>query len=393
MPIPFLQQYAGLHRIPGTVAYDQAFLHEMGIAGGVKGVDKKLHRFAQDTHLVRPDMAVRYALDAGFNSPMAALMANDAAIGGGLIFLESELEKRDPKVREPLIGLTFPRDIPIKTGGGWVDYTSVFNVNYGTPGPNQAAFQGTSANAIPIISADVGKDIYMVTNWGHIMKVTFIDMQKSSQVGRSLDSMYDKGIRTNWNISLNTAVYNGWGTNPGMLNNPNVLTTPLPNGASGFPQWTRKTPNEILLDFNTMIYTGWAASNFDLSGMPNRILIPPSLYGYLATVPISVAATTTGGVSLLKYMLENNLAVTQGRPLEIYPAPWTIAAGTGGSGRALAYVHDEDRIYFDVTVPVQRIMTQPTVAEGGAYLTLFLGQYGVVKYLAFEPPSYWDGIS
>lgn len=388
MPIPFLQQYAGL-QLPRGLEYENAFLRNRGIAA----IDPNLHRFAQDSHLVPAGARERFARDAGFNGPMASLMANDAAIGGGLVFLESELEKRDPKVREPLVGLTFPRDIPIKTGGGWVDYTSVFNVNYGTPGPNQGAFQGTSANAIPIISADIGKDIYMVTNWGHIMKVTFIDMQKSSQVGRSLDSMYDKGIRTNWNISLNTAVYNGWGTNTGLLNNATVTVTPLPNGAGGSPNWTKKTPNEILFDFNNMIYTGWAASNFDLSGMPNRLLIPPALFGYLASIPISVASGTTGGVSLLKYMLENNLAITQGRPIDIYPAPWCIAAGVGSVGRALAYVHDEDRIYFDITVPVQRIMTQPTVAEGGAYLTLFLGQYGVVKFLAFQPPSYWDGIS
>lgn len=364
MTSPFgglLSQYAHLYKASGGI---------------IPAVPPSLMKFAHDS--------------AGFNPQ--GNFAFDAAVGGGMVFLESELEKRDPKVREPLIGLTFPRDITIESGGGWVDYTSTFNVNYGTSGPNQGSFQGSSANQIPVISADVGKDIYAVTNWGHVMKVTFIDMQKSSQVGRSLDAMYDTGIRTNWNISLNTAVYKGWGSNAGLLNNSSVTASSLPNGASGSSKWINKTPSEILYDVNTMLYNPWLASNYDLSGMPNSLLIPPFDFGYIATTPISVASGTTGGVSILKYLLENNLAVTQERPFNIFPTPFCVGTGTGGTDRAVAYVNNKDRVYFDVPVPVQRIMTQPTVSEGGAYLTLFLGQYGVVKILAFEPIAYFDGI-
>ena len=44
-------------------------------------------------------------------------MTYDAdAVSSGLAFLESELEKRDPMLREPLTNTTYPRDIVDQTG-------------------------------------------------------------------------------------------------------------------------------------------------------------------------------------------------------------------------------------------------------------------------------------
>ena len=51
-----------------------------------------------------------------------------AGISTGMAFLEGELEKRDPKIREPLTSVTWPRDIVAESGGGWVDFTSTMNV-------------------------------------------------------------------------------------------------------------------------------------------------------------------------------------------------------------------------------------------------------------------------
>ena len=58
----------------------------------------------------------------------------DSAIASAGAFLVSELEKRDPIVRVPLTSFTYARDIPIKTGGGWVDHTSNLNIDYGITG-------------------------------------------------------------------------------------------------------------------------------------------------------------------------------------------------------------------------------------------------------------------
>ena len=50
----------------------------------------------------------------------AACMPGRSTIDSGMAFLEGELEKRDAKLREPLSSVTWPRDIPVRTGGGFV---------------------------------------------------------------------------------------------------------------------------------------------------------------------------------------------------------------------------------------------------------------------------------
>lgn len=359
----------------------------------LKGFEKYAHGYRPGLRANPPATAMnqgRQMLQAYDASPFggSAQMGMDAAIAGGMAFLESELEKRDTKVREPLTSITYPRDVDIKTGGGWVDHTSTFGVTYGTTGPNQLGFIGGQTNQIPVIQADVYKDIYPVTNWGHVMKVTFIDLQKSANAGRSLDDMYDKGIRLNWNKSLDLTTYLGWGNNAGLFNNSQVTQSSVPAGVSGRTQWIYKTPGEILFDINTTLVSTWAASNYDVTGMADTLLIPPTQYGYISTQPI----TSAGNESILEWALKKNIAQTQGRTIKIFPSRWASGAGVGGTDRMLAYVRDEDRVYLDITVPAQRVMTQPTVQEGGAYLTLYLGQIGVTKFLYFQPVSYNDGI-
>jgi hypothetical protein len=65
------------------------------------------------------------------------LRMNDSAIANGGAFLASELEKLDPKISEPLSSLTYPRDIRVKVGGGWVDTIAKMNIDYAAPGGSE----------------------------------------------------------------------------------------------------------------------------------------------------------------------------------------------------------------------------------------------------------------
>jgi hypothetical protein len=329
----------------------------------------------------------RATIDRMMNGNAFSAMTFDAATSGGLAFLQSELEKRDPKVREPLTSVTWMRDIVCKSGGGWVDFTSTFNVDYATSGPNMYGLMGGQSNSIPLMQADINKDIYPAFSWANILKVPYIDMQKMQQVGRSLDDMLDKGIRLNWNKTLDSMVYTGFAGNAGLMNNTSVTRVSLPAGASTSIHWNTKTPNEILADVNEMMVNTWAASQFDVTGMANHILIPPAQFAYISSTLISSA----GSASILTYLLENNIGKTQGIDLQIFPSRWCIGAGAAGADRAVAYVNDEDRLYFDLTVPIQRAMTQPDVKEA-AYLTLYVGQIGVPKILYFQAIGYFDGL-
>jgi hypothetical protein len=323
------------------------------------------------------------------SNPMFGL---DASVGGGQAFLVGELEKRDPKVREPLASITYPRDIPIKEGGGWVDITSNMYVDYAISGANGLGIQANQTTTIPIIQANLLKDLYQVFAWGNILRVNFIDMKKLEQVPRSLDDMLDKGVKLSWNKALDQVTYLGPLSNttfPGLINNPNVTAASAAVGAAGSTLWSKKTPMEILADVNTIMVNTVAASQYDVTGMCNHILIPWAQYALICSQIVSEA----GNVSILTYLLENNIGKTQGIDLKIFPSRWNLGAGSGSTDRMAGYVNNDDRVQLDVTVPIQRIMTVPNIGQGGgSYDTLYQGQFGVVKFLYLQAAAYADGI-
>lgn len=315
--------------------------------------------------------------------------AMDAAVANGMAYITGELEKQDPKVREPLTSVTWQRDIVAKTGGGWVEYTSTFDVDYGTTGPNDQSIVGTGSNTIPIMQVGTNKNLYKVFTWMHAMQIQFVDQAKLKQIGRSLEDLLNKGIRLNYNKTLDLNVYKGFeklGTT-GLLNDPKVVVTTADKGASSKTTWKDKTPDEILEDINQAITSAWVASEYDLDGMPNHILIPPKQYTLLVTRKVSEA----GNCSVLEYLMNNNIAKNQGRSITIEPCRWCIGAGSGKTDRMLVYVNDEDKVNFDITVPITRAMTQPVV-EKAAYLTLYAAQIGQVKFNYYQPVRYIDGI-
>lgn len=312
-----------------------------------------------------------------------------AGIATGMAFLEGELEKRDPKVREPLTSVTWPRDIVAETGGGWVDFTSTMNVDYATSGANDGSLVGGATDVISTVQANVNKDIYKVFTWAQAMKIPFVDSQKFQTIGRSIDSILDKGIRLNYNKSIDQLVYKGF-TNvgiTGILNNDNVVRSDAVDGASGDSLWTSKTVDEILWDVNKALTEAWAAAEYDESAMANHILLPPAKYAYIQSTRIG----TSGDESILSYLLKNNLAKNQGKDLQILPCRWCTGAGTAGKDRMMVYVNDKDFLYFDLPVPLTRAMTQP-VALQFSYVTIYAAQMGEVKFLYYQPARYVDGI-
>lgn len=327
-----------------------------------------------------------------FTVPVAGggrMVTSDAAITSGMAFLVGELEKRDQRLLEPLQSVTWQRDIVANTGGGWVDFTSNTFVDFATTGGNESGIIGGESNDIPIMQANMNKDVFKVFNFANIMKVPYIDQQKIQGIGRSIDDILDKGIRLNYNKSIDNVVYNGLPGYKiyGLVNNPLITAASAPNGVGGTATWATKTPDEILDDVNQVINATWAASEYDLSGMANHILIPPVQY----TLLVSRKVSSAGNISILEFLLQNNIAKNQGRELVIAPSRWCVGAGNGGTDRLVAYVNDDDRVTFDLPVPLSRVMTQADVREM-AYLTSYAAQLGQVKFLYTQCARYVDGI-
>lgn len=319
----------------------------------------------------------------------ASIAMDSAAAGSGMAFLVGELEKKDPKLNEPLASVTFARDIPVKVGGGWVETTSNLFVDYATTGGNSNGLIRGQSNDIPVIQANTSKDIYKVFAWSNILKVPFIDQQRMQGIGRSLDSILDTGIKLNYNKALDYMTYKGVPEQNihGLVNNSKVTTSTVATGAASAKTWATKTPKEILDDVNTLLTSTWENSEYDNSGMANHILIPPLQYAYIVSRYVSDA----GNISILNYLLENNIGKNQGIDLDIQPCRWCTGAGLSSTDRMVAYVNDESKIVLDIPVPLQRAMTQPSVADM-AYLTGYVANIGQVKPLYYQCIEYADGI-
>lgn len=335
------------------------------------------------------------------NFPTISVPMNDGVPGGyimdaasvstGMAFLTGELEKRDEKLHEPLTSITWPRDMPVRTGGGWVDSVSIFDVSYATAGGSNDGLINNTSNDLPMVQADVGKDSYKTLMWGHTLKVPLIDQQKLQQIGRNLDDIFNKGLHLIHDKMMDANVYVGFeaaGTH-GLINDPLIPTINAdPHTPSGTDtEWSKKTPDEILTDVNRVLTTTWETSEYDLSGMANHILIDPVNYTLLVQTKVGVDS----GKSILQYLLENNIASNQGNELVIVPSRWCTKAGVSGKNRLVAYCNDEDRVRFDITVPLQRMLTQAS-AEHLAYLTPYVTQFSVLQWPYRQHAIYMDGI-
>ena len=314
-----------------------------------------------------------------------------ASISGGMAFLVGELEKRDEKLHEPLTSVTWARDMPVKTGGGWVDSVSVMDVSYASTNGTDGGLMGNESNELPVMQADIGKDTYKVFQWGHILRVPLIDQQKLQKIGRNLDDVLNKGLHLAHDKMLDKNVYTGIPSHGsyGLVNDTAITTVTAAAHTTGGTdtEWVNKTPDEILADVNRLLLKTWEASEYDLSGMANHILIPPEQYAYIVHTKVGV----TGDKSILTYLLENNIGKNQGVDVMIYPSRWCDGAGTDSSDRMVGYCNDVDRVRFDITVPLQRLMTQAS-AEQLAYLTPYVTQFSELQWPYRQHAMYIDGI-
>lgn len=325
-------------------------------------------------------------------APSGSSFTMDAAgIASGGAFLTSELEKRDPLIRKPLTSVTYARDIPIQTGGGWVDYVTAMNVAYGiTGGSGSGAVGAGGANGTPIIQANVAKGAYKAHLFSAALRVNFVDMQRSNLIGRSLDQLLQDGIRLTYDKHMDANVYIGfedYGTT-GLMNNPNVTeTTAAATGTGSSTQWKDKSPQQILKDVNDLLSAVWAACEYDTDAIPNHILLPYEQYNYILTTMVSDLASET----IYDFLMKNNAAVKNGGELFIGGCRWCKGAGTGKTDRMVGYVNKPRYIKMDELVPMSRIMTAPNVTNV-CYDTAYMANISEVQL--FYPTSilYVDGI-
>ena len=314
-------------------------------------------------------------IGAKSSAPAAAgtpIMDADGIASGGA-FLVSELEKRDTLIRKPLTSFTYPRDIVIQSGGGWVDYVSAMSVAYGiTGGAGASPVTAGASNGVPIVQASVDKGIFKAHTFAVALRVMFQDMQRANYIGRSIDNLLQDGVRMAYDKHMDQNTYVGieeYGTT-------GSATT-----------WASKTPQQILADINTALTAVWAANGYDETAIPNHILLPYEQYTYILNTMVTDLATET----ILDFVMKNNIAAKNGGSLFIGATRWCKGTGTSGKDRMVVYVNHERFVKEDELVPLSRIMSQPNVANV-CYDTAYMANISEVQILYPTAILYMDGI-
>ncbi|WP_276855482.1 DUF2184 domain-containing protein [Enterocloster lavalensis] len=314
-----------------------------------------------------------------------------AAIANGGAFLSSELEKRDNTIRQPLTSFTYGRDIPVRVGGGWAEFVSAMNVDYGvTGGSEDGPVHAGGANGIPMVQANFDKGLFKTHVFSVGMRIMWVDMQREKLTGRSLESILRDGIRMTYDKHMDANTYVGikrYGST-GLINNPNVVTANAAgSGAGSSTKFKDKTPDQILQDINDAILAVWAEAEYDRDAVPNHIIMPYEQINYLATTKVTELAEKT----ILQFLLDNNVAKTNGSDLYIGGCSWCKGAGAGRADRMVVYLNKERYLAMDELAPLSRAMTQPN-AENVCYDTAFMANISEAQMYYENIMRYVDGI-
>jgi len=351
-------------------------------------VQKHLHRravAAASQHLVR-----HFTRDQQFTYDQATVDSTGA-------FLVGQLERLDQTLNEPLVEYTWSRDIDLRTDVSAADEIASFtNSTFASSGgitPGGLNWISNEGNAIAGPSVDIGKTGQPMRLWGSEVKYTVPELVKSQKLGLPIDAQKVEGMNLKRNMDIDQIVYIG---DPalsftGLVNSSSAVgsVSNVPNGTAGTPQWTTKTPNEILKDVNDLFTAAWAASGWKV--MPNRLMLPPAQYGYLAATIVSSA----GNQSILTYLLENNISTRSGTKLEILPLKWLIGMGAGGTQGQLGTVdrmvaYNKDKKY--VQYPMTELQRTPLEYRSLFQICTYWSRLGQVEFRYGVTLAYRDGL-
>ena len=313
-------------------------------------------------------------------------------------FLVGELERLDLTMHEPLVSVTWGRDIDLREDVSIADEVSSFtNSTFAAAGginPTGKSWIGKNSNMITSVSLDIGKTAQPLYLWGMELSYTIPELESAQRLGRSVDQQKFEAIKLKHQMDIDEAVYIGdtfLGTT-GLINSAAVTATNVVADGSSHTTWAQKIsddstgnigPTQILNDVNTLLNSVWASSAWAVC--PAELRIPPQQFSLLVSNKVS----TAGNVSILQFLRDNSLSNSvNGRPLNIQPLKWLTGAGVGATNRMVAYTKDRNRVRYPL-VPLQRT---PLEYRSLYQMTTYFGRLGVVEVVYPETMGYADGI-
>ena len=315
-------------------------------------------------------------------------------------FLVGELERLDLTLHEPLVDVSWSRDIDLREDVTIADEVSSFtNSTFASQGGlgagnsigNGKAWIGKATDQVTGVGVDISKTPHPLIPWGVELKYTILELESAAKLGRPVDQQKFEALQLKHQMDIDEMVYIGDTSQgqTGLTNDSTVTPTNVAAGASGSALWSKKTADEILTDVNSWITTVWANSAWAV--MPTTLLIPPAQFGYISTAKVSLA----GNESILSYIQRNSILTTTGKgKLEIFPLKWLIGGGVGGTlgtvgtDRAMVYTKDKKRVRFPMTL----LQRTPIQFDSIYHKTTYFCRLGCVEVVYSACIGYFDGL-
>jgi len=306
-----------------------------------------------------------------------------------LAFYVNQLDNLDKKLYEPLVNVTWGRDINLRTGITMAnESTSFIRSSFGGVGTQAASgkpWLSPNTTTLPGVSINGERVTLPLRLLGQEVSYSSVELERSQLIGQPIDAQKFNALNTMYQMSTDEMVYTGDTAtgSKGLLNSSEVTSGSVPNGTGGSPLWVNKTPDEILKDVNDLIQAAWSASGFAVC--PDKLLLPPAQFAYIAGQKIS----TAGNVSILTFLEDNSISLrVNGRKLDIQPVKWLTGRGAAGADRMVAYTNNEDRVRFPM-VPIRR---ETPYYLGIKFNAPYIWAFGEVEFVYPETVRYADGI-
>lgn len=298
-------------------------------------------------------------------------------------FLLQQLTKYDWTSNDPLVDITWDRDVPRRGDITVVDDFAAYTINLiasgGNLSPGGKSWTGKQSTAITGPSVDIAPIINPVHQWAQFPSWSMRELYQSQFLGRPIDMAKLDTVRLKFEMDSDEQVYIG-DTEvgcTGLSNDPRVTVT---NAAFTF---AAGTPDQVLAVINTALSAAQTAAGY--AKTPTKALIP---YTRLAQL-VSRLISTAGSQSIWRYLRQNTIAyAVNGREFEIEGVKWLETAGVGGITRMIVYTDDKKFVQF----PRVELMQLPIQPRGLDQILPVMGALGVVEIRYPETVLYVDGV-
>lgn len=307
-----------------------------------------------------------------------------------LAYFVNQLDNLDKRMYEPLVSVSWGRDIKLRAGISMSqESTSFIQSAIAGAGSLSASDGGVGGNmpwisaettAIPGVSINGNRVVLPLRLLAREVSYTSVELERSSLTGQSIDQQKMDALNLLYQMNTDQMVYVGSKDvgATGLINNTAVTSGTVTGGV-----WTAATPAVILAQVNALIESTWAASGFAVC--PSKLLLPPLQFSYIASQLVS----TAGSISILEFLKKNSIALSiNGKELDIQPVKWLTGAGASGADRMVAYTNEENRVRFPM-VPIRR---ETPYYQGIRYTAPYLWAFGVMEFVYPETVQYADGI-